>query len=247
MQKYLIYSIYFIQFIFPAKIFSQEIKDSTARWWKNKDDAWYISVALGLNLNSIEISREFNYSGEYFNNYGSQFGNSGGSWEWKNIYEKRNNYTDTFNLRVMQYDLLISPFRRVHFGLNYSFNLLVEKFAEYTQEYFICINGKLEYQHPLFNNEDFYLFGTLTLGNYQSDEFNEGPGRETALGFTAGLGHVFWKGFFYRIYLADMNLFYRNYSESRVFNKKQTDEIDWRFLYLGFDIGRRYKLVPDKE
>lgn len=250
MQRYLIISILFLSGIISTSIYSQEKKDSLTKWWKNPDDAWYVTVNLGFNLSTYNISREFNYKGEYYNSNGYPSGNYGGVWEWRTIKENGNDLQDTFKLRVLQYDLLLSPIRRIHFGLNYSFNLLDRvRFGKVisTEEYFICINGKLEYQHPLFNDEDLYLFGSVTFGNYQSDDFNAGPGRETALAFTAGIGKVFWKGFYFRFYFSDANLFYRYYSKSRIFKQEQTDKIDWRFAFFGLDVGRRYKLVPDRE
>lgn len=245
MQRYLFFLILFITGIISISLYSQEKKDTLNKWWKNPEDAWYVTVNLGFHLSTYNISREFNYSGEYYNFKGNQPGFGDVNWEWKTIKEKNNNLQDSFKLRVLQYDLLISPVRRIHFGLNYSFNLLDRN--NFTEEFFICINGKLEYQHPLFNDEDFYLFGSVTLGNYQSDDFNAGPGRETALAFTAGISKVFWKGFYFRFYFSDANLFYRYYSKSRIFYQEQTDKIDWRFMFFGFDVGRRYKLVPDRD
>jgi hypothetical protein len=218
-----------------------------------------LSFGLDIKMKSIAGSYNHDYTGEY-NIYGA----GPGGWEWVNhrVTDKDllNRYSYFSQLKISVLGGISKSFK---IGLCYNFGYVSATInepnfdslnnpgvktnnVEHTISYAgIGVMGEYNYY---FNKKTMlgpYLTGSVDLGFYTGTDDIFGPGTPWFIQGKLGVGYNFKSDIMVKAYIATDQLHYHETSQSQVYQKSQSLNIDLSTFYLGIGFVKMFTIFPD--
>jgi len=240
-----------------------------------------LTFRLDHSLNFPGLNMDYEYSGEYIDKVDewnewdpNNPPNPGPPPTWRMIDTTiiQNDWSKDYNVRNVQFDILVSVTERLNIGFGYNFTYgrriakepidsVMNGFGWYDYIYpesieipyfintfdfptFITLGPIVEYEFPVWKGLE--ITPSIFVGSYQSGSGLEGVGREFYVDARVAAEYVLWKRLGIRAYVAYDQWGYRENETSEIFrDQERTVKTDWNAIYGGLGLSYRFKLRPE--
>jgi len=207
-----------------------------------KPNDWFLTFQWNTGINGFSTCYKSRYEGEYLDQ---------NVWTWKEETTTRCDWFRDYSQKVYDFVVTLSFIENLNVGIKYNVILLTNGALDIwdsdRRKVFFNMAGVVEYDYFPKKDKGFFIRPSIAIGNYQSSEEYSGVGMELYTEAKMNLGYRVGGRLEFKWWLAYNGLFYRESTNSQIFDREEKIQLDWNFIHHGIGFSYRIFMLRDED